>query len=309
MCKIRLILTIACLYSSAASAETIGVSMANMDKFQTALAAGITDHGAKIPGVKITMESAGGDAAKQMETVKKFVADKVDALIVGPADGDMGAELSRIASDAKIPLVYVNNEPANLAELPEKQTLVASDEKDSGTLQTKEVCRQLHGKGNVVILMGELFHAAARKRTEDVAEVLATDDCKQIHVVERQAANWSPQLAEFQMQEWLTAGVKFDAVIANNDEMALGAIKALKKANVPMNKVVVAGVDATDDALAAIVRGDLDVTILQNAAGQGSGSVDAALKLIKGESVPKTIYIPFELVTADNVAKYLPKSQ
>lgn len=111
------------------------------------------------------------------------------------------------------------------------------------------------------------------------------------------------------MQEWLTAGVKFDAVIANNDEMALGAIKALKKANVPMNKVVVAGVDATDDALAAIVRGDLDVTILQNAAGQGSGSVDAALKLIKGESVPKTIYIPFELVTADNVAKYLPKSQ
>lgn len=157
MCKIRLILTIACLYSSAASAETIGVSMANMDKFQTALAAGITDHGAKIPGVKITMESAGGDAAKQMETVKKFVADKVDALIVGPADGDMGAELSKIASDAKIPLVYVNNEPANLAELPEKQTLVASDEKDSGTLQTKEVCRQLHGKGNVVILMGSCF--------------------------------------------------------------------------------------------------------------------------------------------------------
>ena len=309
MHKIPLILLVSCLYSGTVCAETIGVSMANMDKFQTALANGITEHGAKIAGVQIKMESAGGDAARQMETVKKFVADKVDALIVGPADGDMGTELSKIASDANIPLVYVNNEPANLAELPERQTLVASDEKDSGTLQAKEVCRQLHGKGNVVILMGELFHAAARKRTDDVAEVLATDDCKGIKVVERQAANWSPSMAEFQMQEWLNAGVKIDAVIANNDEMALGAIKALKKANISMGKVVVAGVDATDDALAAMVNGDLDVTILQNAAGQGSGSVDAALKLIKGEKVEKTIYIPFELVTADNVAKYLPKSQ
>jgi len=84
------------------------------------------------------------------------VADKVDAIIVGPADGDMGAAISKVATDANIPLVYVNNVPANLSELPPKQALVASNEKDSGTLETKEVCRLLKGKGNVAVMMGEL---------------------------------------------------------------------------------------------------------------------------------------------------------
>ncbi|NTH16599.1 sugar ABC transporter substrate-binding protein [Agrobacterium rhizogenes] len=289
--------------------QTIGVSMANLDKFQTTLAKGITDYGATISGLSIKLESAGGDADKQMDQIKKFAADKVDAIIVGPADGDMGAAISKIATDANIPLVYVNNVPANLAELPPKQALVASNEKESGTLETKEVCRLLKGKGNVAVMMGELFHAAARMRTEDISDVLATDACKDLHVVERQSANWSRDHADRLMQEWLKAGVKFDAVIANNDEMALGAIRAMKKAGLPMDKVVVAGVDATDDAIAAMVAGDLDVTILQNAAGQGAGSVDAAVKLIKGETVAREIYVPFELVTPENVSKYLPKSQ
>jgi ABC-type sugar transport system substrate-binding protein len=309
MCKSCLAALTIMLSTTVADAKTIGVAMANMDKFQQALATGLTNAGAKVPGLEIKIESAKGDAAKQMEIVKKMVADKVDALIIGPADGDMGTELSKIAGDAGIPLVYVNNEPANLADLPPKQALVASDEKDSGTLETKEVCRRLNGKGNVVVLMGELFHAAARKRTDDITDVLASADCKNIKVVERQSAGWSRDLADAQMQEWLAAGVKFDAVIANNDEMALGAIRAMKKANISMNKVVVAGVDATDDALAAIVAGDLDVTILQNAAGQGAGAVKAAVQLMAGEQVEKTIYVPFELVTSDNVNRYLPKSQ
>jgi inositol transport system substrate-binding protein len=295
--------------AGAAQGQTIGVAMANLDKFQTTLAKGITDYGATVPGLTIKLESAGGDADKQMQQIKKFADDRVDAIIVGPADGDMGAAISKIATDANIPLIFVNNVPANLAELPARQALVASDEKESGTLETKEVCRLLNGKGNVVVMMGELFHAAARMRTEDVSDVLATDACKGLHVVERQSANWSRDHADRLMQEWLKAGVKFDAVIANNDEMALGAIKAMKKAGMPMDKVVVAGVDATGDAIAAVVAGDLDVTILQNAAGQGAGSVDAAVKLIKGETVAREIYVPFELVTPDNVSKYLPRTQ
>jgi inositol transport system substrate-binding protein len=295
--------------AGAAQGQTIGVAMANLDKFQTTLAKGITDYGATVPGLTIKLESAGGDADKQMQQIKKFADERVDAIIVGPADGDMGAAISKIATDANIPLIFVNNVPANLAELPARQALVASDEKESGTLETREVCRLLNGKGNVVVMMGELFHAAARMRTEDVSDVLATDACKGLHVVERQSANWSRDHADRLMQEWLKAGVKFDAVIANNDEMALGAIKAMKRAGMPMDKVVVAGVDATGDAIAAVVAGDLDVTILQNAAGQGAGSVDAAVKLIKGETVAREIYVPFELVTPDNVSKYLPKTQ
>jgi ribose transport system substrate-binding protein/inositol transport system substrate-binding protein len=283
--------------------------MANLDKFQTTLAKGITDHGAAVPGLTIKLESAGGDADKQMQQIKQFADDKVDAIIVGPADGDMGAAISKIATTANIPLIFVNNVPANLADLPPRQALVASNEKESGTLEAKEVCRLLKGKGSVVVMMGELFHAAARMRTQDISDVLATDECKGIHIVESQSANWSRDHADRLMQEWLKAGVKFDAVIANNDEMALGAIKAMKRAGMPMDKVVVAGVDATGDAIAAMEAGDLDVTILQNAAGQGGNSVDAALKLMKGEAVAREIYVPFELVTPENVAKYSPKTQ
>ncbi len=297
------------LTAGTASAQTIGVSMSGLDKFKTVLLNGILAHGKTIPGLKIVSENAEGDTAKQLEQLRKFVTDKVDAIIVAPADGDLGPQMSKIASDAGIPLIYVNNEPSNLAELPEKQAVVASDEKDSGTLETREVCRLLNGKGKAVVMMGELFHAAARKRTEDVSDVLSTEACKGIQIVERQSANWSRDQADSLMQEWLKGDVKFDAVIANNDEMALGAIRAMKNAGMSMDTVVVAGVDATDDALAAMVAGDLDVTILQNAAGQGKGAIEAALKLIKGEKVEKTNYVPFELVTPANVATYLPKSQ
>ncbi|MBY5829717.1 substrate-binding domain-containing protein [Rhizobium ruizarguesonis] len=294
---------------SAAHAETIGVSMSGLDKFRTALQNGVVSHGQTISGLKLVTENANGDKELQKQQVQKLIADKVDAIILAVSDGDLGPQMTKMAADAGIPLVYINNVPSNLLDLPDNQVVVASNEKESGTLETKQVCALLKGKGRVVVLMGEPFHAAARARTQDISDVIATPDCKGLQIVERQAAYWSSDYADQQMQEWLSAGVKFDAVIANNDEMALGAIRAMKKAGMPMKDVVVAGVDATDDALAAMVAGDLDVTILQSAVGQGAAAVDAAMKLIRKEKVPRENNVPFELVTPENIATYLPKSQ
>ncbi|MBB4443268.1 MULTISPECIES: substrate-binding domain-containing protein [Rhizobium] len=294
---------------SAANAQTIGVSMSGLDKFRTALLNGVVSHGQTISGLKLVTENANGDKELQKQQVQKLIADKVDAIILAVSDGDLGPQMTKMAADAGIPLVYINNVPSNLLDLPDNQVVVASNEKESGTLETKQVCALLKGKGRVVVLMGEPFHAAARARTQDISDVIATPDCKGLQIVERQAAYWSSDYADQQMQEWLSAGVKFDAVIANNDEMALGAIRAMKKAGMPMKDVVVAGVDATDDALAAMVAGDLDVTILQSAVGQGAAAVDAAVKLIRKEKVPRENNVPFELVTPENIATYLPKSQ
>ncbi|HWT59245.1 MAG TPA: substrate-binding domain-containing protein [Rhizobium sp.] len=294
---------------SAAHAQTIGVSMSDLDKFRTALLNGVVSHGQTISGLKLVTENAKGDNELQKQQVQKLIADKVDAIILAVSDGDLGPQMTKMAADAGIPLIYINNVPSNLLDLPDNQVVVASNEKESGTLETKQVCALLKGKGRVVVLMGEPFHAAARARTQDVADVIATPDCKGLEIVERQAAYWSRDYADQQMQEWLSAGVKFDAVIANNDEMALGAIGAMKKAGMPMKDVVVAGVDATDDALAAMVAGDLDVTILQSAVGQGAAAVDAAVKLVNKEKVPRENNVPFELVTPENIAQYLPKSQ
>ncbi|NKL36101.1 substrate-binding domain-containing protein [Rhizobium sophorae] len=294
---------------SAAHAQTIGVSMSDLDKFRTALLNGVVSHGQTISGLKLVTESAKGDNELQKQQVQNLIADKVDAIILAVSDGDLGPQMTKMAADAGIPLVYINNVPSNLLDLPDNQVVVASNEKESGTLETKQVCALLKGKGRVVVLMGEPFHAAARARTQDISDVIATPDCQGLQIVERQAAYWSSDYADQQMQEWLSAGVKFDAVIANNDEMALGAIRAMKKNNIPMKNVVVAGVDATDDALAAMVAGDLDVTILQSAVGQGAAAVDAAVKLIRKEKVPRENNVPFELVTPENIATYLPKSQ
>jgi inositol transport system substrate-binding protein len=106
------------------------------------------------------------------------------------------------------------------------------------------------------------------------------------------------------MTNWLSAGLRPQAVVANDDEMAIGAIQALRQAKL-LSRTIVAGIDATPDALAAMKAGDLKVTVFQNAPAQGRGAVDTALKLVKGERVSGFVSVPFELVTPGNLPEYL----
>jgi inositol transport system substrate-binding protein len=129
-----------------------------------------------------------------------------------------------------------------------------------------------------------------------------------LNIIDEQTANWSRDQAQNLMTNWLSTNKPFDAVISNNDEMAIGAIQAMKAAGIDMSTVIVGGVDATQDALVAMQGGDLDVTVFQNAAAQGGGALDAALKLAKGEAVDKKVYVPFELVTPANIDNYLKKN-
>ena len=301
--------TLALMMSTAAHAETVGVSMALFDdNFLTVLRNGMSDYAKTLDGVELQIEDAQNDVAKQQSQIQNFIASGVDAIIVNPVDTDATMAMSKIAAEANIPLVYVNREPVNVRALPDNQAFVASNELESGTLETKEVCRLLGGKGKIVVMMGELSNQAARMRTQDVHDVIATDECKGLEIVEEQTANWSRTQGADLMTNWLAAGLEFDAVVANNDEMAIGAIQALKAAGRSMDSVVIGGVDATQDALAAMAAGDLDVTVFQDAAGQGKGAVDAALKLAKGEAVDQKVYIPFQLVTPDNLANFQAKN-
>ncbi|TIN22602.1 sugar ABC transporter substrate-binding protein [Mesorhizobium sp.] len=299
----------AVLMSTAAHAETIGASMAVFDdKFGTVLRNGMEDYAKSLDGVELQIEDALNDIAKQQSQIQNFIAAGVDAIIVQPVDTDATIVLSKLAAGAGIPLVYVNREPVNIDTLPETQAFVASNEVDSGTLQTQEICKLLGGKGKAVVMMGELSNQAARMRTKDIHDVVATDECKGIEIVQEQTANWQRTQGADLMTNWLSAGLEFDAVIANNDEMAIGAIQALKAAGRSMDSIVIGGIDATDDALAAMAAGDLDVTVFQDAVGQGKGSIDAALKLSKGEPLERKLYIPFVLVTRENIAEFQGKN-
>ncbi len=149
----------------------------------------------------------------------------VSAIIVDPVDSDGTPAISKIAEDAGIPLIYVDIQPTNLSTLGKTQAFVGSTETESGTLQTKEVCRMLGGKGNVVVMVGDLSSQAARQRTQDVHDVLKAGDCSGIKVVREQVGNWSRVDGADLVSNWLTSGLSFDAVVANNDEMALGDLK------------------------------------------------------------------------------------
>ena len=301
------------LMSGSAMAENIGVSMALFDdNFLTVLRNSMQDYAKSQGKVTLQIEDAQNDVGKQLNQIQNFIAGGVDAIIVNPVDTDATVAMSKAAAAAKIPLIYVNRQPVNVDQLPANQAFVASDERESGTLETKEVCRLLKEAGkkeaSIVVMMGELSNQAARQRTQDVEDVIATPECSFMKIVEKQTANWVRQQGADLMTNWLSAGLKFDAVISNNDEMAIGAIQALKAAGADMKTMIIGGVDGTQDALAAMKAGDLDATVFQNAAGQGKGAVDAALKIARGEKVDQKIYIPFELVTPANLTDYLAKN-
>ena len=304
----------ATLMGTVASAENIGVSMALFDdNFLTVLRNGMIEQAGAMDGVDIQVEDAQNDVAKQLDQINNFIASGVDAIIVNPVDTSATQAMSDAAAAAGVPLVYVNREPVNVDTLPDNQAFVASDERESGTLETKEVCRLLSEAGkteaNIYVMMGELSNQAAVQRTADIHDVMASGECGvTLNILQEQTANWSRDEAQDLMTNWLSTGESFDAVISNNDEMAIGAIQAMKAAGISMADVIVGGVDATQDALAAMQAGDLDATVFQDAAGQGAGALDAALKLAKGEAVDTKVYIPFQLVTPANIDQFLSKN-
>jgi ribose transport system substrate-binding protein/inositol transport system substrate-binding protein len=243
------------------TAQEIGVAVSNFDdNFLTLLREAMTKR-AEEKGASLQFEDAQRDVGRQLSQLENFTASGLAGLIVAPVDSDSTPAMTAAASAAGIPLVYVNNLPANLDTLPDNQAFVGSKEIEAGEIQGKEACRLLKASGkteaSVLIMLGDLSNQATRLRTQGVKDVLATPDCSFIKIADEQTATWQRTQAVDLMTNWLSSGVKFDGVLANNDEMALGAVQALKGAGVDLSTLVVAGVDATPDALASIAAGEL----------------------------------------------------
>ena len=289
---------------SAMAETTIGVSMAFFDDLFLTHVRNAMAARAKELGIKIQFEDAQGEVARQLSQMQDFIAQKVDAMVINPVDSLATPKMTRLATDAGVPLVFVNRPPSEKT-LPKGVAFVGSDENVPGKLQAGEIARLLNKKGNVAIMMGEIATGPAVEHTNGVEKVLA--QFPDMKVVQKQIANWRRNEAMDLMNDWLKSGEKIDAVIANNDEMAIGAIIALQAAGSDPKKTLVAGVDATRDALGEMQKNNLAVTVFQDAKGQGKASVDAAVKLAKGEQVDSFIWIPFELVTKDNYREFFSK--
>lgn len=305
MKMIKTVLLVAALSASASSlAATIGVSMAYFDQNFLTIIRHSIDKEAKARGLKMQFEDARGDVGRQTDQVQSFIGSGVDAIIVDPVDSAGTPAITRLAQQAKIPLVYVNRTPGDKT-LPAGVVFVGSDEKESGTLQMEELARLANYQGNVAVMIGNLSDAGAIQRTKDVEQVVAK--YPKMKVVLKQTANYSRNEGMDLMLNWLTNGEKIDIVAANNDEMAIGAIMALQQAKQQQNNMLVGGIDATPDGLKALASGKMQVTVFQDAVGQGKASVDVAQRMINGEKLDPYYWIPFELVTKENMQKYVDK--
>ncbi|MET0257916.1 MAG: substrate-binding domain-containing protein [Methylobacterium sp.] len=272
-----------------------------MDGFRSSLSESI-EKSAKAAGFTTLHASAKNDVATQLADVKQMIAAGASALVVVGVDTRAEEDVAKVVASAGLPLVFVNHEPPSTL-LNARTVYVGSDEKESGTLQTREICRRLGGKGGITVLMGELTHPAARMRTHDVHDVLKTPECQGLEILEEQSANWSREQAADITRVWLDGKLKPQAIIANNDAMALGAIDSIKATGA--TGILVAGIDATDGALQSLASGDLALTILQDAQGQGRVAIELTQKLLRNEPVEAVTYVPFQLVTPADVQTLL----
>ena len=282
---------------------TIGVSMALFDdNFLTSVRQAMADYAKTAPDVQIQFQDAQGDIGRQISQVQYFMAQKVDAVVVNVVDTAATQNITKAVAGAGTPLVYVNRRPDAKA-LPPKVSVVASDDLVAGRLEMTELARRMGGKGHVALMLGDLANNSTQGRTAGNKEVLAKNPG--IKVVEEQTANFERTKAIDLMTNWLSKDEKIDAVVSNNDEMAIGAIIALRQAGQSPKQVFVGGVDATADALAEMGKGDLAVTVFQDAKGQGRKAIENAVKLAQGEAVEQFDFVPFELVTPENYKTFL----
>ena len=279
----------------AAEPLKIGITYQNL---QNEFILGIADAAkakAKALGINLIETDGQGKAETQISQVENFIAQKVDAIILNPFDKEGCGPAVMKAKAAGIPLVVVN---AQVVNLDKASAYVGSDDIDAGKIEMQYIADRLKGKGSIVIIHGPNGHSAEVQRTIGNKEVLKK--YPDIKVVFEQTANWDRAQALSLMENWLQSGKTIDAVVAQNDEMALGAYKAIEAAK-KQASIPVIGIDAIPDALKSVEQGKMVATVFQDAGGQGAEAVVKAVQLASGKEVQKTTFIPFQLITKENL--------
>ncbi len=297
-----LVLFAACHQRSGNNGEKTLVIGASMLSLQSEFVVNVKDaleDRAKEKQVELIVNDAQRTAEKQVQQVETFISQKVDAIILNPCEVEASSPAIEKAKAAGIPVINVNSETAATPD-----GFVGSRDEQAGEIAMEQIAKLISGKGNIVIIDGYMGQAAQIKRAVGAKNILAK--YPDIKVLAEQTAEWDRAKGMALMENWIQSyGDKINAVFAHNDEMGMGALQALEQAKLK-NKVVVVSIDAIADALQAVKDGRLDATVFQDAKGQGSGAIDMAIQLIKKQPVEqKEVFIPFQLVTKENVEGFI----
>jgi ribose transport system substrate-binding protein len=275
--------------AAGSGAVSVGLSISTMDNpFFVALRDGAQAE-AKTAGINLITVDAQNDAAKQIAGVEDLIQKKVRVILLNPTDSDAVANVVKEATAAGIKVISLDR-AVNGAEV---SAHIASDNVAGGKMAGEFLLKRLGGKGNLVELEGIPGSSAARERGEGFDSVIAGKPG--VKLVAKQPANFDRAQGLTVMENILQGNKDIQGVFAQNDEMALGAQRAIEEAG--LKNVVIVGFDATADAVAAVKAGKLAATVQQKPELIGKMGVDTAKLLIEGEPVDRNIPVPLALVT------------
>ncbi len=249
------------------------------------------------PSLEVIYTDANNDNNKQLDQIDNFIVQGVDIMLVVPVDFAGVSVGIKKANRAGIPVLCLGIEAEG-----GKSVFIGSPNYDAGAQQGEYMRENLPENAKVLYLEGYPGYSHTIERREGFKEA-CLDKRPDITLLASQTGNYERDLGMKVTEDWIQTYQQFDAIVAANDQMALGALQALKTAG-RLKGVAISGVDGVDDALRAIKNGEMAQTILQNAPAQAKAAYDAMKKILAGGKTEDRIIVPFESITAANIDQY-----
>lgn len=286
-----------CINITAMAGEKVTVGFAHCDmtdKYLVYVADAMVKE-ASANNIEVVITDARNDSSIQLADVENFIMQGVDIIIYPPVDSKASQSVVDACRKAGVKLIGLVRPFAGA------NVYVGSDSTDAGIRQMEAMAEKMGYKGNIGLLQGALGAADQVMRTDGNKKIIAKyPDMK---IVLEDTGKWQRADGMMIAENWIQADMNLNAIICNNDEMAIGTIEALRAAQ---NKnILVAGIDATKDALKYVETGELTVTLFQNPKRQAIEVVNAIRKIKSGEKVDANISVPFEVVDISNYKDYV----
>lgn len=281
-------LLVGCSKKNSNATKKIGLIVSTLNNpFFVDLKSGIESKAKKL-GYDVVVLDSQNDPAKEVSNMEDISVKNVDIVLLNPVDSDSAIASVMVANNLNLPVITVDR-ATNGGKVVSH---VASDNVEGGKMAAQYVIDQLGGKGNIVELEGIAGSSATRDRGAGFDNEIKNSN---LNIITKQSADFDRTKGLSVMENIIQSKGNIDAVFAQNDEMALGALKALQDAN--LDDVLVVGFDATDDAVASVQKGDMAATIAQQPKLIGETAVDLAHRFLSDEKVESFAPVELKLIT------------
>ncbi|DAB38097.1 MAG: LacI family transcriptional regulator [Sulfuricurvum sp. GWF2_44_89] len=281
-----------------AESKTIAFAQDTMgNDFRKAQVYEVRDAALKHPDVKFIYSDAKGQTSLLIRHINGFIDSKVDVIVVGTNDEKAVVPVIAKAEKSGIPVIILDRG----IQGNEYTTFINSDNLKIGEMGAKYIAQRLRGKGKVLLFEGLQKADVTKLRSKGFMDEISKH--KGISVIKR-TGNYLRKDAIVEMEKLIVSGEKVDAIFSESDSMLSGARSAMLRHTIDPSSIITVGCDYTSEARDAIRNGTQSGSVLFPLGGKKT--VETALKIFKGESVPKHIVIPVKLITKENVEKEMP---